>query len=119
MRHRYSNNTGLGNPEKEILENNFAFPESLKEFAEDLINNFSLMKEYDGFDYSLDGDVLKFGIEPSYMYDKLEIVCFRLDDKTKSWWRKGIAFGVYGTKVVSKYKFYEDYKKKKQIYKIY
>ena len=111
MRHR-NNFTGLGNPNDEILPNNFDFPKELKDFADDFIDNFKVPKEYNGFDFSFWNSQLRVGIEPTYAGEELEIVCFDLDDKSNCWWSTGMSFGGYGTGIRSSIKFYGDYKKK-------
>lgn len=109
--------TGLGNPNKPILDNNIKFNKKLKKFADDFIDNFKLIKKYNGFNYSLYNNQFRLGIEPMYMYDELEIICFDLENKGNCWWRKGIAFGAYGSRVVSTYRFYGDYKRKSKFVK--
>ena len=58
MRHRYCSFTGIGNPNKEILNNNFKFPENLKDFADDFIATFCVPREYNGFVFQVYDDTL-------------------------------------------------------------
>lgn len=109
--------TGLGNPNKPILDNNIKFNKKLKKFADDFIDNFKLIKKYNGFNYSLYDNQFRLGIEPMYMYDELEMICFDLDNKNDSYWLTGISFGAYGTGIKKRYKFYGDYKNKAKFVK--
>lgn len=117
MRHRLCSCLGLGNPNQEILDNEYVLPKSLTKFLDDFIDTFSLPKQYGGCDYSLRDNLLKIGIEPSYAGDYLEIVAFDLDDKLNCWWQKGYAWGAYGTGIRKTYKFYKNYKRKSKFVK--
>lgn len=117
MRHRLCVNTGLGNPNKEILDNNFKLPKSLHKFADEFINTFSLPRQYQGFDYSLNDVIFRLGIEPAYEGEYLEMIYFDLSDKTNCCWIKGIAKGAYGTGIRKTYKFYGEYKRKSKFIK--
>ena len=114
MRQRLSICTGLGNPNRCELENNFDF-KSLPfcdELAKDLIDNFSLIKKYKGFDFNIENDIVTFGIEPTYQGDRLEIIGVNLRNKQLSYWKKGIARGAYGTQICSTTRGYDMYKYK-------
>lgn len=118
MRH-INSETGLGNPSPCELSNNFDF-KSLSfydELAKDLICNFSLLKEYDGFDFNFENDILTFGIEPTYQHDRLEIIGFNLRNKQLCYWKKGIARGAYGSQICSTIRGYDKYKYKSKFVK--
>lgn len=57
------------------------------------------------------GHEVRFGIEPSYMYEELKLICI---DKNKEWSRlwTGIAFGGWGSGIRSKSRRYGEYKLK-------
>ena len=57
------------------------------------------------------------GWEPSYQYDPLNMLCFDLNDKGKSFRVYGTSFGPYGTQIASKFRYYKDYKRKNKYLK--
>lgn len=119
MRHRILGFNGLGNPEPMILNNNKKIEKSdfWDAFLEDAIKNFKTISEYGGFDFQITEDSFIFGIEPSYEGDDLQIIGFNFKDKNSSYIRQGHSFGAYGSNIVSKYKFYGDYKRKSKFVK--
>lgn len=114
MRHRIGSSSGIGNSEPPILNNNFNMERDLfwDGFLNDLIANFKTIAEYGGFDYKLDkeGNFL-FGIEPSYKYDDLQILCINTNDKGLCSLTEGRAWGLYGTSITSRTKYYSEYKR--------
>ena len=106
VRHRIVSGTGLGNPDKELLDNkgkiNIAF-------AEDAINKY--FSAWKGLDYKINKDEILVGIEPAYQYEKLLILSI-CANKNKSYLRRGIAWGGYGSDIASSIKFYSGYKRK-------
>ena len=103
MRHRIASVTGLGNPDKELLNNKGKLN---KEFAEYMLNNFF---KGEGYDFKVTKKGVTVGIEPAYQGEKLKIVHIDLV-KGESYYWYGTAFGYYGSKIVGKKKFYKDYK---------
>ena len=115
MRHRICNMfTGMGNSEPVKLDNNV----KLKNkkfwdcFLEDVMKNFKTMKEFKGFDFHLSENGFKFGIEPAYQYDDLQIIYFDFNNKDVCYLHQGRAFGFYGSRVVHTLKCYYEYKLK-------
>lgn len=106
--------TGLGNSEPVKMDNNIQLEKSefWDNFLEDAIKTFSVIRDYNGFDYRIDENHFIFGIEPSYEGDDLQIIKFNFKDKNSSYIRQGHSFGAYGSNIVSKYRFYGDYKRK-------
>lgn len=119
MRHRISNFTGLGNPDPVILDNNYSLKtcEFWEKFLEDSMNNFKVIKEYEGFDFHIEEHLFVYGIEPSYEGDELEIICFNFKDKNKCYLIKGKSYGPYGSKIKSESKFYKDFEKESEFIK--
>ena len=119
MRHRILGFNGLGNPEPTILNNNKKIEKSdfWDEFLEDATKNFKTISEYGGFDFQVTEDRFMFGIEPSYEGDDLQIVQFNFKDKSLCCIEQGRAFGAYGSDIVSKFRYYGDYKNKSKFVK--
>lgn len=119
MRHRILGFNGLGNPEPTILNNNKKIEKSdfWDEFLEDAIKNFKTISEYGGFDFQVAEDRFMFGIEPSYEGDDLQIIQFNFKDKSLCCIEQGRAFGAYGSDIVSKFRYYGDYKNKSKFVK--
>ena len=110
MRHRIGNigsYTGLGNPTPEILDNSGEISLTIKEMLNEAINLY--FQYWEGCDYQINKDEIKFGIEPAYMYEDLKIICIKKEKKC-SYIKTGRAFGLYGSGIRSTTKFYEDYK---------
>ncbi|MFA5174734.1 MAG: hypothetical protein WC438_06130 [Candidatus Pacearchaeota archaeon] len=73
--------------------------------------------DYEGVDASMkEGYEVRIGIEPSYMYDELKMLCIH-EDKKASRLITGIAFDVWGTGIRSTTKMYKDYKYKSKFIK--
>lgn len=106
MRRRFSTYNGLGNPSKHLLSNNGSI--DCPEFIEEVIPLY--FKKYGGFDFQMEFNSVTVGIEPSYQYERLLIICIH-QDKDKSFIREGISFGYYGSRIVSSTKYYKDYKR--------
>ena len=119
MRHRILGFNGLGNPEQTILNNNKKIKKSdfWDEFLEDATKNFNTLSEYGGFDFQVTEDRFMFGIEPSYEGDDLQIIQFNFKDKSLCCIEQGRAFGAYGSDIVSKFRYYGDYKNKSKFVK--
>jgi len=116
MRHRIGGvGTGLGNPTKEILTNEWSNNKQVnalvKKMLSEAITMFPLMKQYEGCDFQIYDDQINFGIEPAYMHDDLEIISLARN-KQSSYIRKGHAWGAYGSDIASTTKYYSDYKLK-------
>lgn len=104
MRRRLISGTGLGNPDPVILDNKGKLN---KEFAAEVLALY--FDEFGGFDFKVTKDRVLIGIEPSYQYEKLRIIC--IDKKIEdSFVHYGKAFGPYGTKIVGPLKKYSSYK---------
>lgn len=119
MRHRIMGFNGLGNPDPVILDNNKKIEKSAfwDEFLEDAINNFKTIAEYGGFDFHVAQDRFMFGIEPSYEGDDIQIIQFNFKDKGFSCIEQGRSFGAYGSDIVSKFRYYGDYKNRTKFVK--
>ena len=66
--------------------------------------------EKEGYcDAGINGPEVRFGIEPSYMYEDLKLICIHKEKGLSRLWT-GIAWGPWGSGVASKEKFYKDYK---------
>lgn len=112
MYRRLCEDNGLGNPEPCKLDNNITIDtKAWGAFCDDFCDKYKLICEWEGYDFHCDPNAFYVGIEPTYMYDKLLIVKFDLDDKNKSSITTGVAFGAYGTNCVSKTSVYGDYKR--------
>lgn len=117
MRHRIGGNinTGLGNPEKCLLDNEWSKNESinnlLKKIMDDAIPLY--FNEWQGCDFRIieneSETVFVLGYEPAYKFEKLKIIKIS-SNKSLSYIWTGIAFGFYGSGIRSKYKFYNEYK---------
>lgn len=114
MRHRLASITGIGGGEPVMLDNNFELKknEFWDKFLEDAQLNFKTIDEYEGFDFHLDEQAFTFGIEPSYKFDKLQIIHIDFKNKQDCYIQQGIAFGYYGSKIVCKIKRYGEYTRK-------
>jgi len=109
MRRRIAGSFGLGNPDKELLSNRGRLP---KAFVNAVKRTF--FKE--GFDFEIQEDAVAVGVEPTYQDDPLKIIVIN-KDKSKSYVRRGKAFGLYGSQVVATIKYYDDYKYKSKFIK--
>jgi len=111
MRHRIGigSYTGLGNPDKQILLNDGTLNENIRAMLKDAIRIFPLMKKYEGCDYEIKDNHIKFGIEPAYQYEHLEIVSINII-KEDSFIQHGVAWGGWGSQLCLRSRFYSDYK---------
>lgn len=112
MRHRICNLTGFGNSEPIKLDNNIDISKSSfwDGFLKDAQLNFKTIDEYEGFDFHITNNGFTFGIEPSYQLDSLQIIHFDFNNKQDCYLEQGVAFGVYGSRCVTKIKKYSEYK---------
>lgn len=109
MRRRIISGTGLGNPDKVILDNKGKVNEDM---AEDAINTF--FRKWHGFDFKIEKDQILLGIEPSYQYDPLKIVCINRN-KEDSYIQIGTAMGGYGSDILKTTKYYKQHKKSSKV----
>jgi hypothetical protein len=105
MQRRLVNN-GLGANTKVLLDNK---GEINKEFADAALAEYFAKEK--GYDFQITEDSITIGIEPTYMFDKLKLISIN-KDKSKSYIKKGIAFGAYGSQILGKPKAYSQYKRK-------
>lgn len=119
MRHRICNGIGLGSGDPVILSNNGSLRKCSfwDDFLNDAIKNFKTIANYNGFDFYIDKKRFCFGIEPSYQYDDLQVICFCFADKNECSLEQGRAWGIYGTHIVTKKVLYKDYKRKSKFVK--
>ena len=108
MRYRICNlSTGLGNPSKELLNNEGILTPQLKAMLDEAIELY--FKKWGGCDFSIKENYIDFGIEPAYMYQDLKIISIN-QRKGCSYIRTGRAFGGYGSGIRATTKVYADYK---------
>ena len=95
----------------------------IKEICGDFLQQFASwysegMRE-EGYmaDFGFEDNCFYIGWEPSYQYEPLNVICFDLENKDNSFRTYGTAFGVYGTKIASKVKHYNEYKYKNKYIK--
>lgn len=119
MRHRITEgfSTGLGNPAKCLLDNEWSDNEILNEAVKKIMDNAitEYFEEQGGIDFgfvvSETGIYFSFGYEPAYKYGKLRIITL-CTAKELSCIQEGIAFGFYGSGILQKIKYYKGYKYK-------
>ena len=99
--------TGLGNPDMAILSNKGRLAPIVKKMASEAIGLY--FKKWGGCDYEIGDNEIKLGIEPAYQFEDLKIIVL-YRRKESSYLRTGRAFGIYGSGIKSKYRFYSDYK---------
>lgn len=118
MYHRLVTGTGLGNPSKCIMSNEWVKDNKqanrlIKQMLSEAVRNW--FSEYDGLDFNIEmtKDYVKvlFGVEPSYQMDKLITFCISTT-KEESYKSNGIAYGYYGSDIVKQTKAYSEYKNK-------
>lgn len=115
LRHRLTEGiyTGLGNPSAPILNNVWSKKESVNDFiktmGDDAISLY--FKDIGGFDFDISEDSITLGIEPAYKYDKLKLIHLE-KNKDNCYYQTGIAFGYYGSDILSNTRYYKNYKKK-------
>jgi len=113
MRHRIgiASWTGLGNPSKELMDNRGKLTPNMKKMFREAWKNFPLMKKRQGCDYQIKKDEIRFGIEPAYMYNPVEMITLRKDKKYSSK-LLGYSWGAYGSGIAGTTRYYKDYKYK-------
>jgi len=112
MRHRIINfRTGLGNPSKELMDNNGKVNKKMLFEAIDLF-----FSKWGGCDFSIKEDGILIGIEPAYQYEYLKVI-FINTNKDYSYFEQGRAWGGYGSGIASTRKYYKDYKNKSKFIK--
>jgi hypothetical protein len=108
--------TGLGSSSQDLLNNQWTdnedFNNILKQCFEEAIDTFKPINEFGGLDFAIDGHMIRFGFEPTYMHEHLYIININLEDKTCSYIKTGIAWGAYGSDIAANIKFYSSYKNK-------
>lgn len=104
MKRRMCSVNGLGSGSTSLLSNNGNLN---KVFCSEALEEFFKKHEY--FDFQINSDGVLIGIEPTYQYDELFIICIH-SDKNKSYIQHGKAWGPYGSDVAKRIKFYSDYK---------
>lgn len=109
--------TGLGGGGKSLMNGQAPSDKELlqkvNECAEDAYKTFfkgtKIDEEY--CDAGFEGNEIRFGIEPSYQFEKLKMISIS-QNKSDSFIVTGIAFGAWGTGIRSKTKEYSQYSKK-------
>lgn len=117
MRHRLISGTGLGNPEKCLLNNQWTDNEKLNISVQIMLHEAINLwfKDIGGVDFDIQlledkkRIVVDFGIEPAYKYDKLKVLSIDTN-KNSSYYMQGKAWGCYGSNTVKTTKYYSDYK---------
>lgn len=112
MRHRISPHTGLGNPSPIILDNRGHLK---KKYADFMLDGY--FKEHGGYDFKVTREFVDVGIEPSYQYDQLFIIRIHKNKKL-SFIQRGKAWGLYGSQIVQRKKYYSEYKYKSKFTKM-
>jgi hypothetical protein len=102
MRHRISTLTGFGNSSPVILNNLGKFNKSAGDLA---------LETYfpEGFDFTVLKDSVLIGREPAYQFEKLFVIEIARK-KENSYFKRGKAFGPYGTQIVYSHKRYYEFK---------
>ena len=110
MRHRMGIGgiTGLGNSSPVLLDNK---GQVSKAMLAEAIDTFPLMKKIGGCDFTKEQNKVKFGIEPAYQYEPLEIVCVAAT-KENSYKETGRAWEAYGSGIAKKRRYYSEYQRK-------
>lgn len=96
--------TGFGSSSTPLLFNNGKL---LQAFCDASVEEF--FKKHEGFDFQIEADHVLIGIEPSYMYDPLLIICIH-SNKNMSFVQNGKAWGAYGSNIVKRTKYYHEYR---------
>lgn len=79
----------------------------LKRIAKDCYNTFSFEK-FGYCDAGFDGNQARFGVEPAYQFDPLKMIVIH-KNKEESQFVTGRAVGVWGSRIISKNKRYDEY----------
>lgn len=116
MRHRIGGigtdfSIGLGNSSPVLLDNKGKLTKRHKAIIRDAIKTFKFLSELDGADYQLTENEFRFGYEPAYMYEDLFIIGIN-KNKELSFIETGRCWGDWGSNIVSKRRYYKDFKNK-------
>lgn len=107
--------TGLGNPEPEIMDGKSTGSTELdtmiNECAKDCYETFfkGTAMDYDACDAVADAFGIRFGIEPAYFGHNLRLITF-MQNKERCNYKTGHAFGMYGSGIRAKIRYYGSYK---------
>lgn len=116
MKHRVNSELCLGIPSEAILDNKWTkdveYNCLLADCRKDAIDSFKTLAKLGFVDFGISKDEIKLGFEPSYKYEPLFVIAINLNNKEDSYIERGKAWGYYGSNIVSKKKFYRDFKKK-------
>ena len=109
MRHRMgcASQTGLGNPSPAMLGNGGNLTKPIKAMFKEALQLYFNKEE--GFDYDIYDNEIYFGVEPSYMYEHLKIICIKRN-KERSYIESGYAHGAWGSDIARSGKAYSEYK---------
>lgn len=117
MRHRITDiNTGLGNPEKCLMNNEWTTNDNLNEIIKQMLSEGIDLwfKNIGGVDFDIELEnneiTINFGIEPGYKYEKLKMFSISTNKENCSY-TTGIAWDFYGSGIAKKTRNYSDYKK--------
>lgn len=115
MKHRGgAENTGLGADAKVFISgknmSKNVKDSLLNKIAEDCYNTFSFEK-FGYCEAGFDGNEARFGVEPTYQFEKLKLIVIS-KDKEESSYVTGFAVGYWASAVKSGQKRYGDYLKK-------
>ena len=119
MRHRIGGqNTGLGNPNPEILENKWSKDERLNKVLKAMFKEVIPLyfSKWGGVDFKIRENRIEFGIEPAYQYEKLLFITIDRNIN-ESRYTSGIAWGAWGSELAIKERYYGDYKYKSKFCK--
>jgi hypothetical protein len=105
--------TGLGGSSDTIMNNEWSENQVINEFIKTMGDEaISLyFEDYEGFDFGIEDNSITIGIEPTYQYDNLRIIHIN-KNKDDCYYQTGKAFGLWGSRILSKTKYYKDYVKK-------
>lgn len=103
--------THLGGNAKVILDNKWTRSEEYNQKLEAMFRDGleHYFKEYNGVDFGITHEGIKFGYEPSYQFDPLKIV-FIGKEKDNSYLETGRAIEAWASRTISTKRYYRDYK---------
>lgn len=96
--------TGLGNPDKVLLDNKGTIN---KKFGRAAIKAYFQKWEY--IDFGISENEVLVGVEPAYQYERLKLISINRN-KNLSYIRQGKAWGGYGSQITASTKHYAEYK---------
>jgi hypothetical protein len=114
--------TGLGNPERCLLDNKWSSNENLNNILKNMFEEAMTLyfKDVTGFDFQIieseNETSISFGFEPAYQFERLRIVKINTN-KANSYLQQGKAFGAYGSGIRSTTKRYDQYKRQSKFIK--